>query len=87
MAKEGRKFGLGLTCAYQSPDHFSDNFVSNVDTKIILGIDQRYWDGTLRKMKIDKNTLEFIRPRKTMAVNFSMVEELKNQFTLMRVGI
>jgi hypothetical protein len=38
-------------------------------------------------MKIDKNTLEFIRPRKTMAVNFSMVEELKNQFTLMRVGI
>ena len=87
MAKEGRKFGLGLICASQSPDHFSDDFVSNVGTKIILGIDQRYWDGTMRKMKIDKTTLEFIRPRKTMAVNFSMVEELKNQFTMVRVGI
>jgi hypothetical protein len=87
MAKEGRKFGLGLICASQSPDHFSDDFVSNVGTKIILGIDQRYWDGAMRKMKIDKNTLEYIRPRKTMAVNFSMVEDLKSQFTLVRVGL
>jgi DNA helicase HerA-like ATPase len=39
MAKEGRKFGLDLICASQSPGHFSDDFVSNAGTKIILGID------------------------------------------------
>lgn len=42
ISKEARKFGLGLICASQSPTHFSEDFISNVGTKIILGLDQMF---------------------------------------------
>ena len=51
ISREGRKFGLCLICASQSTQHFSDDFMSCVGTKVILGIDQSLWDGAVRKMK------------------------------------
>lgn len=80
IAKEARKFGLALICASQSPTHFSDDFVSNVGTKIILGIDQMYWDGSVRKLKIDPKILEFITPHKTMALQINNKGELRAKF-------
>jgi hypothetical protein len=87
ISREGRKFGLCLICASQSTQHFSDDFMSCVATKVILGIDQSLWDGTIRKMKIERKILEYIKPKKTMAVNFSLADELKNAFTMVRIGL
>lgn len=87
ISREGRKFGLCLICASQSTLDFSDDFMSCVATKIILGIDQSLWDATMRKMKIERKTLEYIRPKKTMAVNFSLADDLKNAFTSVRIGL
>lgn len=81
IAKEARKFGVGLFCASQSPDHFSDDFISNVSTKIILGIDQIYWDGSVRKMKIDPRLFEWIVPHKRIVMQMSNKGETKNHFT------
>ena len=78
IAKEARKFGLGLFCASQSPTHFSDDFISNVGTKIILGIDQLYWDGTVRKLKIDQAALEWIVPHQRMIAQMNNRSENKN---------
>lgn len=71
IAKEARKFGLGLLAASQSPTHFSDDFISNVSTKIILGIDQFYWDGAVRKLKIEQEAFEWIIPHQRMIVQMS----------------
>ena len=79
IAKEARKFGLGLFAASQSPTHFSDDFISNVGTKIILGIDQMYWDGTVRKLKIEQNALEWIIPHERTVVQMSNKGENRNR--------
>lgn len=81
IAKEARKFGLGLFCASQSPTHFSDDFISNVGTKIILGIDQMYWEGTVRKMKIELKDLEWIRPQQQIVMQMNNKGDTRNRFT------
>ena len=86
VAKEGRKFGLALVCASQSPTHFSDDFVSNCGTKIVLGIDPMFWDGAVRKMRIDLKTLKFIKPHAVMAVQMSLRGDAKSHFTMVRVS-
>jgi hypothetical protein len=86
LAKEARKFGVGLICASQSPTHFSDDFVANVGTKIILGIDQMYWDGTVRKMRIDPKVLSYLGGQKNIAAQMNIKGAAKNDFRQIYVG-
>jgi DNA helicase HerA-like ATPase len=81
ISKEARKFGLGLCCASQSPTHFSEDFMSSVGTKIILGLDQMFWNGSVQKLKIEQQALEWIVPHQKMVVQISNKAELKNKFT------
>lgn len=85
IAKEGRKFGLGLICASQSPTHFSEDFFANVATKVVLGVDQMYWDNLVRKMKIDAKSLQYIRPFHVIGVQMSNKGETKSRFTMVRL--
>lgn len=85
IAKEGRKFGLGLVCASQSPTHFSEDFFSNVATKVVLGVDQMYWDNLIRKMKIESKLMQYIRPFHVIGVQMSNKGETRSRFTMVRV--
>jgi DNA helicase HerA-like ATPase len=67
--KEIRKFGVGLICASQSFTHCTDDFLSNVSCKVILGIDELYWDKTVRSMKVDLKSLKWLRPRSSCLVH------------------
>jgi hypothetical protein len=49
-----------------------------------LGIDQMYWDGTVRKMKIDPKILNFIRPHQVMAVLMKSRSETGPRFLMMQ---
>lgn len=86
IAKEGRKFGLGLVCASQSPTHFSEDFFSNVATKVVLGVDQMYWDNLVRKMKIESKLLQYIKPFHVIGVQMSNKGETRSRFTMVRVS-
>lgn len=86
IAKEARKFGVALICASQSPTHFSDDFIANVGTKVILGIDQMYWDGTVRKMRIEPKMLDYVVPLRTIAVQINNKADAKSQFKQVAVG-
>lgn len=86
LAKEARKFGIALICASQSPTHFSDDFVANVATKIILGIDQMYWDGTVRKMRIDGKVLSYLGGQKTIAAQINKKGASNSPFKQIYVG-
>lgn len=68
IAKEARKFGMALICASQNPTHFSDDFLSCVATKIILGIDEMYWRPSSVKMRITEDYLKWIKLTKTAMV-------------------
>lgn len=63
MANEIRKFGTALVCASQSFTHFSDDFLVSVGTKIILGIDEMYWDKSAKQLQIKKDVLQAITPK------------------------
>jgi hypothetical protein len=85
IAREGRKFGIGLILASQSPGHFADDFLANVGTKIVLGLDQMFWDAAVRKMKIGAGMLKDIRPHRTMAVHMSRLGDTRSGFELVRI--
>lgn len=86
ISKEARKFGVALVAASQSPTHFSEDFLANTGTKILLGLDSLYFDGTVRKMRIDKEVLGAVVPGKVAAIQTSVRGEQSPQFKLVRVS-
>ena len=68
IAKEARKFGVGLICASQSPTHFPEDFMAAVATKVILGIDEQYWALAVRKMGLTMEALKWIKQQQTLLV-------------------
>ncbi|KPY55683.1 DUF5710 domain-containing protein [Pseudomonas amygdali] len=82
IAKEARKFGLALICASQSPTHFTEDFIAAVATKIILGIDEMYWRGSVSKMGVSLDQLAWIRPQSSMLVQLKTKGATKNEWRL-----
>lgn len=80
IAKEARKFGIALICASQNPTHFSDDFVSSVGTKVILGIDEMYWKSSSNKLNLGLDALEWIRLQQTMQVQIKRKGQAKNDW-------
>lgn len=80
LAKEARKFGVALVCASQSPTHFTEDFLSNVGAKIILGLDEMFWEGTIRKMKIQQAALEWIVPHRSLIMQLNNRGETRSRF-------
>jgi DNA helicase HerA-like ATPase len=69
MANEIRKFGTALICASQAFTHFTDDFIASSATKIVLGIDEMYWDKTCRQLQVKKEWLNWIVPRRTALIS------------------
>lgn len=80
IAKEARKFGVALIAASQSPEHFPNDFVASVATKIVLGIDEQYWRSAATKMRLKEEALAWINSQVTMLVQFKMKGETKNDW-------
>lgn len=81
LAKEARKFGIALWCASQSPTHFTDDFLSNVGAKIVLGLDEMFWEGSMRKMKVEQPALEWIKPHRCLIAQINNRGETRNKFS------
>ena len=84
--KEGRKFGLSIVAASQAPSHFSEDFLGNVGTKLLLGLDPMYRDVTARKMRIDPTILDYVVASKIAAVSVSDKRDMAHGFVKTRVG-
>ena len=80
IAKEGRKFGLALVCASQSPTHFSDDFLASVSTKIVLGIDEMFWRGAAAKMRLSEDALKWIVTHKSLLAQIKRKGETRNDW-------
>lgn len=86
ISKEARKFGVSLICASQAPSHFSEDFLGNVGTKILLGLDALYHDSTVRKMRIDPKILDYVVAGKIAAIQVSDKRDMSHRFIKTRVG-
>lgn len=80
IAKEARKFGVALICISQSPTHFSEDFIAAVSTKVILGIDELYWKGSVSKMRVEEAGLAWVRLQKSMLVQVKSRGVSKNDW-------
>jgi len=80
IAKEGRKFGLALWCASQSPTHFSEDFLTNCGTTILLGIHSSYWEMASRKLRIEPSVLKYIRPQHVAAIKLQHKGSMESKF-------
>lgn len=68
VAREARKFGLGLWCAAQEPTAFPQSFITNCGAKILLGIDSSFWKPVQTKMRITEEGLKYIKAKEVVAV-------------------
>ncbi len=66
VAREARKFGLALWAANQSPANVPESLTSSVGTKIVLGLDEMYWNSAIQKLRIELNLLKWIQPHHTL---------------------
>lgn len=81
IAREARKFGLGLWCAAQSPTAFPQDFVTNCGAKILLGIDASFWKGTMAKMRISEDGLKYIKAKEVISVKLHREGQSDPPFT------
>ncbi|MCD5327946.1 DUF5710 domain-containing protein [Chromobacterium piscinae] len=82
IAKEARKFGLGLWAASQSPAHFSEDFISNLGAKVILYIDPTKWDASAKNLKIERKKIELLRPKYNGLIQIINNNDVKSTYNL-----
>jgi hypothetical protein len=68
ISREARKFGLALWAATQSPTSVPESLISAVATKVILGIDEKYWKASVASLRIDEKLLGWVQSRARIAV-------------------
>jgi len=68
VSKEGRKFGLVIWAACQEPTAFPESFLTNVGCTMVLGIHASYWKRVASLLRLDENTLKFVRHKRVCAV-------------------
>jgi len=80
ISREARKFGLALWAANQSTANVPESLISSVATKIILGLDERYWKSAVDKLRIDTKLLDWVKPQSSIAVQMKEKGALKNRW-------
>ena len=80
IAREARKFGLALWAANQSQDGVPDSLITSLGTKVLLGIDERYWQDASKRLRVETNLLKFVTPWKTMAVQMKEAGKLSQRW-------
>ncbi len=68
IARESRKFGLGLWCAGQEPTRFPESYASNVGCTMVLGIHSMFWKGAISNLRITEDGLRYIKPKEVISV-------------------
>lgn len=86
IAKEGRKFGLGLIVGSQSPSHFSEDFLTNCGTVMLTGLHEKFWDMSCKKLRMDRETLLNTSAKTVLALKMHTVGEAAARFQQVNVA-
>lgn len=80
IARQARKFGLTICAADQMPKDIPDCLISSVAVKIVLGVDERFWNESVNKLRMEVKLLEWIQAHVTAAVQLKEKRALKNRW-------
>jgi len=84
MAREIRKFGVGLIIVSQNFDHFPEDIIANSAMTLILGMHDMHHQKAANKLGLERKRLSFIKPQQTALVQIrtrSTESKLTNSFT------
>ncbi|MBD3822959.1 MAG: ATP-binding protein [Epsilonproteobacteria bacterium] len=65
MILEVRKYGVGMLLGAQNITHFPDDVITNVGTKLVLGVDSNYLTAFSKKLQVSVDVLKRIIPQKS----------------------
>ena len=65
MAREIRKFGVGMIICSQNFDHFPEDIIANSAMTLILGMHDMHHEKAARKLGLNRDKLKFIKPQQT----------------------
>ena len=65
LAKESRKFGVGLILATQNQSHFPEDVATCCSTRLILGVDEQFHDRLGKMYGLKPDRFRQIVPKKT----------------------
>ena len=68
MAREIRKFGVGLIIVSQNFDHFPEDIIANSAMTLILGMHDMHHEKAARKLGLQRDRLKFIKPQQTALI-------------------
>lgn len=68
MAREVRKFGVGLILVSQNFDHFPEDLIANSAMTMILGLHDMHHTKAERRLGLKAGKLKFIKPKQTALV-------------------
>jgi len=81
IAREARKFGLGLWCASQQPTAFPESFLTNVGATMLLGIHTSYWKRAASMFRVSEAELRSVKPKEIMAIKMLREGQVDPPFT------
>jgi hypothetical protein len=80
IGKEGRKFGLSLIAATQSPVDLPDGFLKSCGTKLVLGLDESEYRQSAVKLRVSEEALAWTKAREKMLVQIKRKGQTKNDW-------
>lgn len=86
VSTEGRKFGLAIWSAGQSPAQFSDAFIKSTGTIIVLGLAAADTALAARKLALEADVLGRVTPHQTALVQIWNKGVLTPEFQLIKVA-
>lgn len=86
VSNEGRKFGLALWSAGQSPAQFSDDFIKSTGTIIVLGLAAADTALAARKLGLEAEVLGRVTPHQTALVQVKNKGVLTPEFQVVKVA-
>jgi DNA helicase HerA-like ATPase len=72
-AREGRKYGLALIFASQTPTDCPDIVLASLATKVTLGLDANYMSTAARKLGLTDANQKFIIPRRRVVMQMKQI--------------
>jgi len=80
VARQARKFGLGLWAADQTLAGVPPSLTSSLGTKIVLGLDDGSWVDSAKKLGMELKLMQWVQPRATMAAQLKEAGNTKNRW-------
>lgn len=86
IVREARKFGVAMVCASQNPTDIPEEMFASIGCKVLLALDELYWDSVSRKLGIEREALKWVRAHRSALIQVKRKGENSNAYAYTVLG-